>query len=166
MPESVHLLNGDSCSSYLGNTYRSTQQPTLPEKLECWNHIGGWFPRQRVSMDTFPAQQICHFHNKLFDCVSYSRYAERLLYRKWQTDTDRVTHVEAGLNTSTVTLRIVGSDEKGSLKSGTVKYGHKSYGTRTRKWLCWREPVAIANDRPVLSSERAPQINKPATVRQ
>jgi hypothetical protein len=27
-------------------------------------------------------------------------------------------------------------------------------------------PVAIANDRSVLSSERAPQINKPATVRQ
>jgi hypothetical protein len=31
---------------------------------------------------------------------------------------------EAGSNTSTVTLRIVGGDEKGSLKSETVKYGH------------------------------------------
>jgi hypothetical protein len=48
----------------------------------------------------------------------------------------------------------------------TVKYGHESYGTRTKKWLRWRGPVAIANGRPVLSSERAPEINKPATVRQ
>jgi hypothetical protein len=32
--------------------------------------------------------------------------------------------VEAGSNTSTVTLRIVGGDEKGSLEFETVKYGH------------------------------------------
>jgi hypothetical protein len=32
------------------------------------------------------------------------------------------TRVEAGSNTSTVTLRVVGSDEKGNLKSETVKY--------------------------------------------
>jgi hypothetical protein len=31
--------------------------------------------------------------------------------------------VEAGANTSTVTLRVVGGDEKGSLKCETVKYG-------------------------------------------
>jgi hypothetical protein len=41
--------------------------------------------------------------------------------------------VEAGSNTSTVTLRVVGGDEKGGLKPETVKYGHESYGTRTRK---------------------------------
>jgi hypothetical protein len=34
-----------------------------------------------------------------------------------------------------VTLRIVGGDEKGSLKSETVKYGHESQGTRTRERL-------------------------------
>jgi hypothetical protein len=45
----------------------------------------------------------------------------------------QLTRVEAGSNTSTVTLRVVGGDEKGSLESETVKYGHKSYGTRTRK---------------------------------
>jgi hypothetical protein len=33
------------------------------------------------------------------------------------------TRVEAGSNTSTVTLRVVGGDVKGSLKSETVKYG-------------------------------------------
>jgi hypothetical protein len=41
--------------------------------------------------------------------------------------------VEAGSNTSTVTLRVVGGDEKGSLECETVTYGHESYGTRTRK---------------------------------
>jgi hypothetical protein len=44
-----------------------------------------------------------------------------------------VTRVEAGSNTSTVTLRVVGGDEKESLESETVKYGRESYGTRTRK---------------------------------
>jgi hypothetical protein len=43
------------------------------------------------------------------------------------------TRVEAGSNTSTVNLRVVGGDEKGSLESEAVKYGHESYGTRTRK---------------------------------
>jgi hypothetical protein len=41
--------------------------------------------------------------------------------------------VEAGLNTSTVTLRVVRGDEKGSLKFETVKYGHESHTTRTRE---------------------------------
>jgi hypothetical protein len=44
-----------------------------------------------------------------------------------------LSRVEAGSNTSTVTLQVVGGDEKGSLESETVKYGHESYGTRTRK---------------------------------
>jgi hypothetical protein len=42
-------------------------------------------------------------------------------------DTNRAavdTLVEAGSNTSTVTLRVVGGDEKGSLRSERVKYGH------------------------------------------
>jgi hypothetical protein len=43
------------------------------------------------------------------------------------------TRVEAGSNTSTVTLRVVGGDEKGSLKSETVKYGRKCQGTTTEK---------------------------------
>jgi hypothetical protein len=77
-----------------------------------------------------------------------------------------ISRVGAGTNTYTLTLRVVGGDEKGSLDSETVKYGRESQGTRTRELLRWRGPVAIANDRPVLSSERAPHINKPATVRQ
>jgi hypothetical protein len=31
---------------------------------------------------------------------------------------------KAGSNTSTVALRVVGGDEKGSLETETVKYGH------------------------------------------
>jgi hypothetical protein len=79
-----------------------------------------------------------------------------------------VTHsprVEAGSNTSTVTLRVVGGDEKESLKSETVKYGRESKGTRTQERLRWQEPAAYTKDRPVLSSERAlhktrPQLSK------
>jgi hypothetical protein len=40
---------------------------------------------------------------------------------------------KAGLNTSTVTLRVVGGDENGSLESETVNYGRESNGTRTRE---------------------------------
>jgi hypothetical protein len=39
--------------------------------------------------------------------------------------------VEAGSNTSTVTLRVVGGDEMGSFKSETVKYGRESQEIRT-----------------------------------
>jgi hypothetical protein len=80
--------------------------------------------------------------------------------------TSSVTLVEAGSNTSTVTLRVVGGDEKGSLKSETVKDGLKSEGTRTRERLRWQGPAAHKKDRPDLSSERAPYKNKPETVTQ
>jgi hypothetical protein len=64
------------------------------------------------------------------------------------------SRVEAGSNTSTLALRVVGGDKKGSLESETVKYGRESHGTRIRKWMRWRGPAAIVNDRPILSSER------------
>jgi hypothetical protein len=81
------------------------------------------------------------------------------------TSEARIVHsrVEAGSNTSTVALRVVGGDETGSLESETVNYGRKSHGTRDRKLLLWPAPVAITNDRRVLSSETALHINKPAT---
>jgi hypothetical protein len=75
-----------------------------------------------------------------------------------------LSHVEAEWNTSTVILQVVRGDKKGSLKSETAKYGRKSQGTGTQEWLRWRGPAEIVNDRPVLSLERAPQINKPAAV--
>jgi hypothetical protein len=69
--------------------------------------------------------------------------------------------VEAGSNTSTVTLRVVGGDEKGSLESETVKYGLEFQGTRTRERLLWQGPAAYTKDRPVLSSERAHRKSRP-----
>jgi hypothetical protein len=44
-------------------------------------------------------------------------YGNSMLTRKKIRET---TRVEAGSYTSTVTLRVVGGDEKGSLESGTV----------------------------------------------
>jgi hypothetical protein len=77
-----------------------------------------------------------------------------------------IARVEAGYNTSTVTLRVVGGDEEGSLKCETVKYGHEPQGTRIRERLRWRGPAACIKDRPVFSSERAPHKNKTVTVKE
>jgi hypothetical protein len=74
--------------------------------------------------------------------------------------------VEAGSNTSIVTPRVVGGDEKGSLKSEKVKFGRESQGTRTKERLRWQGPTAYIKDRPVFSSERAPHKNKTVTVTQ
>jgi hypothetical protein len=88
--------------------------------------------------------------------------------------------VEAGSHTTTVALRVVKGDGKGTqclgygwdtlflrdintetwpswlgcLESESVKCGHESCGTRTWEWMRWRGPAAIVNDRPILSSER------------
>jgi hypothetical protein len=77
-----------------------------------------------------------------------------------------ITSVEAESNTSTVTLRVVGGDEKGSLKFETIKYGHESLGTRDPRKTTWRGPAAYIKDRPVLSSDRAHHKNKTVTVKE
>jgi hypothetical protein len=76
------------------------------------------------------------------------------------------TRLEAGSNTFTVTLRVVGGDERRSLKSERVKYGLESHVTWTRERLCWRGPASYTKDRPVLSSERTPHKNKTVTVKE
>jgi hypothetical protein len=48
------------------------------------------------------------------------------LYNDGQLPLEESTHVKAGSNTSTVTLRVVGGDEKGRLNSEAVKCGRKS----------------------------------------
>jgi hypothetical protein len=65
-----------------------------------------------------------------------------------------------GSNTSTVALRGVGGDEKGSLESGTAKYCLETHGTRTREWLRWRESDSSFPQR------EHPHINKTETVLQ
>jgi hypothetical protein len=73
------------------------------------------------------------------------------LYKLLLQTLSLLTRLEAGSNTSTVTLRVVGSDEEGSLKSETVKYGLETKGPRTQEGLHWRGPIAYAKDRPILS---------------
>jgi hypothetical protein len=55
---------------------------------------------------------------------------------------------------------VVGGDEKGSLKSETVKYG-----LETQEGLHWQGPVAYTKDRPVLSPERALHKNRAVIVK-
>jgi uncharacterized protein involved in response to NO len=85
-------------------------------------------------------------------------------FKKNSVEHNQPSRVEAGSNTCTVALRVVGDHEKRSLESEAVKYGRESYGTQTRKLLRWREPAIIINNRPILLSERAPHINKPTTI--
>jgi hypothetical protein len=54
-------------------------------------------------------------------------------HRRCRANKNMECRVEEGSNTSTVTIRVVGGDEKGSLESQTVKYGLESHGTRTTK---------------------------------
>jgi hypothetical protein len=55
---------------------------------------------------------------------------------------------------------------KGKSQCETVKYGHESYGTRTREWLHWQGPAASTKDGPVFSSERVPHKNETLIVKQ
>jgi hypothetical protein len=93
----------------------------------------------------------------------FSVWSVQLLYNSdSSSENSAVTRVEAGSNTSTVTMGVVGGDEKGSLEYETVKYGHENKGTRTQEALLWRGPVACTKDRPVISSERA--LHKSSTI--
>jgi hypothetical protein len=84
----------------------------------------------------------------------------------WNSTLNKATtRVEVGSNTTTVTLRVVGGDGKGSLKSETVKYGHETKGTRNQERLGWQGPAEYTKDRHVLSSERAPHKNKTVIVK-
>jgi hypothetical protein len=55
--------------------------------------------------------------------VLYSVRQQPMSEQQPRSQQSEPTRVEAGSNTSTVTLRVVGGDEKGSLKSETVKCG-------------------------------------------
>jgi hypothetical protein len=56
----------------------------------------------------------------------------------------------------------------GKVSDETVKYDHELCGTRTLERLLWQGPETIVqvNYRSILSSERAPDMKKPAIVRQ
>jgi hypothetical protein len=77
----------------------------------------------------------------------------------WLTDRQSLCDFDFDLDlkTSTVTRRVVGGDEKGSLKSESVKYGHEYQGTRTRERLRWRGPSAYIKETRPLVREGASQ---------
>jgi hypothetical protein len=86
----------------------------------------------------------------------------------WRTQVERINQVSGGYNWSTTFLSDLNmgiwASGLASLKFETVKYNHELCRTWARKWLCWQCPPAVANYRPILSSERSLHINKPATV--
>jgi hypothetical protein len=117
-------------------------------------------PRQRIH-----TQQQNNRRKQCFLSGPCRVYITWIKERYGSTRFQEFTRVEAGLNTPTVTLPVVGGDEEGSLKSETVTYGRESQGTRTRG-LIWQGPAAYIKDRPILSSERAPHKSKTVTVKQ
>jgi hypothetical protein len=89
-----------------------------------------------------PTQQYNPCRKWYFLCYSHICIArQRMLWSDPRLNSEKTTiidsqleavfQVEAGMNSSTVILRVVGGDEEGSLESETVKYGRESHGTRT-----------------------------------
>jgi hypothetical protein len=116
--------------------------------------INGWQTRFR-SDGTHATIEV------LLEIVFSARSVQRG-YKENNLSKNSSTRVEAGSNTFPVNMRVVGGDEKGTLKSERVKYGREHEGTRTRERLRWQGPAAYATDRPVHSSEReAPQETRP-----
>jgi hypothetical protein len=70
---------------------------------------------------------------KLCEAVFSVGSAPRMLHKNYNRKCSAESRVEAGSNTSTVALRVVGGDEKGSLEFETINYGPEFHGTRTRK---------------------------------
>jgi hypothetical protein len=161
---SRYMLNPLYCDTFdhlLGNGYVNTFQSVTRIDVHCYTT-----DLVTRELEAFPWQRIHKEQSRTLEGGDF--YAVRGVYKKGVDSWIQVrksSRVEAGSNTSSVTLRVVGGDEKGSLEeSETVKYGQASHGSRTRKILRWRGPGAIVNDRPVLSLERTSHINKPATV--
>jgi hypothetical protein len=82
---------------------------------------------------TLPGLEIRPLGRPAPDGCFIPRQPGRLIVgRNVRLDSTQDPRVEAGSNTSIVTLRVVGGDKKGSLESETVKYGLESHGSRTR----------------------------------
>jgi hypothetical protein len=65
--------------------------------------------------------------------TAFSNRSVQRGYKEGNWDDPVITRVEAASNTSTVFLRVVGGDTKGSLDSERVKYVRESHGTRIRE---------------------------------
>jgi hypothetical protein len=89
------------------NTFPSVTLSTVEGRPLLGNASLDTFSQQRINKSSLGVKEIFSMESR----ISQSR-------------------VEAGSNTSTVALRVVGGDGKGSLESETVKYGHESHGTQ------------------------------------
>jgi hypothetical protein len=118
---------------------------------------------------TFPRQRI---HEKL-----WNPWAWRLLSRPrgnyktaivagatnnfdFDLNTSTWPSVEEGSNAATTALRVVGGDEKESLKSETVKYGHEPQGTRTPR------KTKLARASSIYKRQTRPLVREGATQKQ
>jgi hypothetical protein len=75
-------------------------------------------------------------------------------------------HVEVGSNTSTVTLRVVGGDEKGSLKSETVNVVARTKGLGPEKDCASKGQQHVQKTDPSSRQRGRPTKNKTVTVKQ
>jgi hypothetical protein len=127
---------------------------TRDTRSQQWNEVMQHASAQRISRQDFRTGTMtshCNsnsYHVTCALCCPCGAYITNICLRLSQSVLSRVG---VGSNTSTVTLRVVGDDEKGSLKSETVKYGRESQGTRIRERLRWQGPAAYTKDRPILS---------------
>jgi hypothetical protein len=74
--------------------------------------------------------------------------------------------VEVGSNTSTMTLRVVGGNEEGSLKSETAKYSRESQGTRIQERCAGKCQQHVQKTDPSYCQRGRPTKNKAVTVKQ
>jgi hypothetical protein len=73
------------------------------------------------SRDVFSIGQASALDSEHVTCVLCDACPCCIYISDQNSEAETVTRVEAGSNISTVTLRVVGGNEKGSLKSETVK---------------------------------------------
>jgi hypothetical protein len=148
--------------------------------MELWSHVpekrtnsgplpGNALRNKRVSSETKGQQNVRCMTTAKPNCwercsvsrLTVSRNVTLTLTVRLEIEIE-LTRVETGSKISTVTLRVVGGDENGSLKS---IHGLEYQGTRTQERLRWQGPAAYTKDRSVLSSERAPHKSKTASVK-
>jgi hypothetical protein len=96
-------------------------RPVVRQRLETDNEATAVAMQRR-------GKHVSTTRDLLLETVLFTRSVQSG-YKKDNLGRPNISRVEAGLNTSTVTLRLVGGDEKGSLESETVKYGRESHGT-------------------------------------
>jgi hypothetical protein len=93
-----------SGNGFIGNHYKSTQQPTS----EYWKHIRGSFPRQRESAEKFPAQQIGRFMTTNYPttCLQVSPRRAYFTGSNISCQTVQIRHSSVGIRQLEVGIRL------------------------------------------------------------